>query len=124
MNVKVFNQLSRTNETRHISWHKTVACKCRLDANVRTDKQCWNSNKCWCGCKELICKGKCDDGFIWNPDICDCECDRSCGVGEYLDYANCKCRKRLIDKLVLDCEDEVLNAIPITTADAISIADQ
>ena len=26
---------------------------------------------------------------------CECECDKSCNVGEYLDYANCKCRKRL-----------------------------
>ena len=35
--------------------------------------------------------------------------------GEYSDYDNCKCRKRLIDKLVLGCEDEILNAIPNTT---------
>ena len=26
--------MSRTNETRHIEWHKTCKCKCRLDANV------------------------------------------------------------------------------------------
>ena len=26
MNVKVLNQISRTNETRHIKWHET--CKC------------------------------------------------------------------------------------------------
>ena len=31
LNVKVFNIISRTNETRHIEWHET--CKCRLDAN-------------------------------------------------------------------------------------------
>ena len=30
----------------------------------------------------------------------NCECDKSCDVGEYLDYKNCKCRKRLINKLV------------------------
>ena len=28
-NIKVFNLMSRTNKTRHISWHKTCACKCR-----------------------------------------------------------------------------------------------
>ena len=39
---------------------------------------------------------RCDDEFIWNPSICKCECDKSCDVGEYLDYANCKCRKRFI----------------------------
>ena len=42
----------------------------------------------------------CDKGFIWNPSNCECECDKSCDIGEYLDYKNCKCRKRLIDKLV------------------------
>ena len=26
--------MSRTNETRHIEWHKTCKCKCRLDASV------------------------------------------------------------------------------------------
>ena len=30
----------------------------------------------------------------------ECECDKSCNVWEYLDYKNCKCRKRLVDKLV------------------------
>ena len=28
------------------------------------------------------------------------ECDKACDVGEYLDYENCKCRKKLVDKLV------------------------
>ena len=27
INVKVFNLMSRTNETRHIEWHKTCKCK-------------------------------------------------------------------------------------------------
>ena len=34
LNVKVFNLMSRTNETRHIKWHETCKCKCRFDANV------------------------------------------------------------------------------------------
>ena len=34
INVKVFNLMSRTNETRHIEWHKTCKCKCRLDVSV------------------------------------------------------------------------------------------
>ena len=59
-----------------------------------------NSRKCRCECKKLIHKGRCDDGFIWNPSTCKCKCDKSCNVGEYLDYVNCKCRKRLIDKLL------------------------
>ena len=37
-NVKVFNLVSRTNETRHIEWHETCECKCRLDASVCNNK--------------------------------------------------------------------------------------
>ena len=66
INVKVFNLISRTNEKRHIEWHKTCKCKCRLDTNVCNNKQRWNEDKCRCECKELIDKGICDKGFIWN----------------------------------------------------------
>ena len=45
-------------------------------------------------------KGICDKGFIWNLSNHDCECDKLCDVGEYLDYKNCKCRKKLVDELV------------------------
>ena len=56
---------------------------------------CWNDDKCQCECKELIDKGVCDKGYAWNPSNCECECDKSCVVGGYLDYENCKCRKSL-----------------------------
>ena len=41
----------------------------------------------------------------WNPSNCKCECDKSCDIGDYLDYENCKCRKKLIDKLVEECTE-------------------
>ena len=100
LNVRVFNLMSRTNETRHIEWHETCKCKCRLDGSACNNKQCWNEDKCRCECKELIDKGVCDEGVIWNPSNCECECDKSVHIGEYLDYKNCKCRKKLVDKLV------------------------
>ena len=49
----------------------------------------------------------CDKGFIWNPSNCECECDKACDVGEYLDYENCKCRKKLVDKLVNEFAETV-----------------
>ena len=86
INVKVFNLMSRINETRHIIWHKTCKCICRLTASVGNNKQRWNEGKCRCEWKEdLIDKKKCDKGFIWNPSNFECECDKSCGVGQYLD---------------------------------------
>ena len=39
ISIKVFNQISRTNETRYVSWHETCKCKCRLDASVCNNKQ-------------------------------------------------------------------------------------
>ena len=65
--VKVFNLMSRTNETRHTEWHETGKCKCRLDPSVCNNKQCWKEDKCRRECKELIDKGVCDIRFIWNP---------------------------------------------------------
>ena len=76
LNVKVFNLMSRTNETRHIEWHETCKCECKFGANVCNNKQRWNKDKCRCECKELIDKGVCDKGFTWNPSNCECECDK------------------------------------------------
>ena len=78
--------MSRTNEARHIKWHETCKCKCRLDA---------------------IDRGICDKEFIWNPSNCKCECDKSCDFYEYLDYENCKCRKRLVEKLIEECNENI-----------------
>ena len=103
MNVKVFNLMSRTNETRHIKWHETCKYKCRLNASVCNNEQRWNNDKCRCECKELIDNGRCDKEFIWNPSSCEWEYDKLCDVGEYLDYKKCKCRKRQIDNLVEKC---------------------
>ena len=97
--------MSRTNETRHIKWHETCKCKCRLDASVCNNKQCWNNDKCQCECKELIDKGICDKEYIRNPSNCKCACDKSCNFCEYLDYEKCRCRKRLIDKLIDECNE-------------------
>ena len=62
-------------------------------------------DKCICECKELIDKGVCYKGFILNLN--SCEYDKSCDIGEYLDYENCKCRKKLVDKLVEECTENV-----------------
>ena len=45
INVKVFNLMSKNNETRHIKWHETCKCKCRVDASVCNNKQRWNNDK-------------------------------------------------------------------------------
>ena len=86
LSVKVFNLMSRTNRTRFIKWHETCKSICRLDRIICNSKQRWNKNKCMYECKELTDKRICDKGFIWNPSICECECDTSCNIYRYLDY--------------------------------------
>ena len=105
LNVKVL--MSTTNETRYIEWYETCKCECKFGENVCSTKQRWDKNKCRCGCKELIDKAVYDKRFIWNPSNCECECDKACDIGEYLDYENCKCRKKLVDKLVEECTETV-----------------
>ena len=55
----------------------------------------------------MIDKGVCTERFIWNPSNWECEFDKSCDVGEFLDYKNCKCRKELADKLVKECTENI-----------------
>ena len=51
-----------------------------------------------------------DKGYIWNFSHCECEYDKSCDIGEYLDYDSCKCR--LIDRLVDECTETVEEVKP------------
>ena len=53
----------------------------------------------------MIDKGVCDKEFIWNPN--KCECNKSCNISEYLDYSNCKCKKKLVDPLVEECTKNI-----------------
>ena len=57
---------------------------------------------------KLIDKGVCDKEYVWNPSNCECECDKSCNIDEYLDYSSCKCRKKLINPLVEECTENIV----------------
>ena len=97
--------MSRTTETRHLE--RVSVNMDQIQASVCNNKQRWNDDKCGCECKELVDKGVCEKGSIWNPSNCECKCDKSCDVGEYLDYQNCQCEKKLVDKLVEKCAETV-----------------
>ena len=96
------------NQTKHTEWHETCKYKCRLAASLCNNKQRWNEDKCRCECRvELSDKERCDKGFIWNPSNCNCECDKSCDIGEYLDYENCKCKRKIVGELVEKCSKNI-----------------
>ena len=95
--------MPRTNETRPTKLHKTCKCICRLNKIICNNKQRWNKNQCRCECKKLTYKGVYDKGYIFNPSNCKCECDKSCNTSQYLDYLDCKCKKKIIDLIVEKC---------------------
>ena len=93
VNMKVYNFLTRSNETRNVLWHKNCKCVCRLNSSVCNGKQIWNSDTCRCDCNEdfagII---NCNKGYTWNPSTCECRCDRWCKTEQYLDHKNCVCK--------------------------------
>ena len=95
INLKVFNLLPWSNQTKQIKWHESFKCECNLNSSVCNNKQRWNEGKCRCECKELVNKQECDKGFIL------------CNIREYLDHKNCKCRKLVVDSLVEKCSENI-----------------
>ena len=45
----------------------------------------------------------CDKGFTWNPSTCECQCDKWCKLGQYLDHKNYICKNKLIGRLIEEC---------------------
>ena len=107
INIKVFNLISWSNQTKQIEWHETCKCKCGLNSSVCNNKQRWNKDKCRCECKKLVNKKRCDKGFVSNPSNCNCECDKSCDISEYLDHKNCKCRRKIAGELLEECIENI-----------------
>ena len=101
------SRLAQSNLIRKTDFDAKLPSLNKLDASVSNNKQGWNNDKCRCEQKELIDKEVCDEGFIWNPSNCECECDKSCDVGDYLDYESCKCKKGLLDKLVEEFAENI-----------------
>ena len=99
--------MSLTNKTRHIKWHETCKCICRLDKIICNSKHWWNKDKCRCECKEFIDEGVCDKGYIFNPSNCEYKCDKSWGIGEYLDYSNRMCIKKLVESIIDECTETI-----------------
>ena len=52
----------------------------------------------------------CKNDYMWNLSTFDCECNKACKIDEHLDIKICSCKERLIGRLVLACEDKILNS--------------
>ena len=87
VNMQVYNFLMMLNETRNVLWHESCKCVCKLNSSICNNKQIWNGDTCRCDCNEdftgII---NCTKGCTWNPSTCECQSDRWCKPGEYLDH--------------------------------------
>ena len=84
-----------------------------MNESVCNSLQKWNHDESRCEGKKLN-----EWGFWINGD---CECNKACKFDEYLDIENCSCEKSLFDKLVLTCEDEILNTTETSLDNKITI---
>lgn len=53
--------------------------------------------------KNWLIEARCGNEFSWNHSTGE----KSCDVDEYLDYVNRKCKKRLIDNLVEEYNEDI-----------------
>ena len=107
MSLKVFNLMTWNNSKTQIKLHESCKCECKLNSSACNNKQRWNKDKCRCEYKELVNKQGCEKGFFWNSSNCNHECDKSCNISEYLDYKNCKYRKKGAYSLVEECDENI-----------------
>ena len=54
---------------------------------------------------------------MWNPSICECQCDKWCKTGQYLDHKNCVCKNKSIGRLTEECTS-VINETMINNKDS------
>ena len=108
VNMQVYNFLMRLNETRNVLWHESCKCVCKLSSSVCNNKQIWNDDTCRCDCNEdfagII---SCAKGYMRNPSTCECQCDKWCKQGQYLDHKNCVCKNKLIGRVIEQCTNVI-----------------
>ena len=56
---------------------------------------------------------------MWNPSTCECQCDKWCKQGQYLDHKNCVCKNKLIGRVIDECIS-VINETMINNKDNIA----
>ena len=114
VNMKVYNFSMRLNETCNVLWHESCKCVCRLNSSVCNSKQ-----TCRCDCNEDFASIiDCNKGYTWNPNTCECQCDKWCKTCQYLDHKNCVCKNKLIGRLIEECTS-IINETMINNKDNI-----
>ena len=53
---------------------------------------------------------------MWNPSICECQCDMWCKPGQYLDHKNCVSKNKLVGRVIEECTS-IINETMINNKD-------
>ena len=53
---------------------------------------------------------------MWNPSTCECQCDKWCKLGQYLDHKNCVCKNKLVGRIIGKCTS-VINKTMMNNVD-------
>ena len=85
-----------------------------MNESVSNSKQKWSDDECRWECKELDDCSLCKDKYMWNPSTSDRECNKVCKIDLNFQIhiyilKIVPVKKCLFGKLVLACEDEILN---------------
>ena len=60
----MFNMITRINQSKTITKHRSCKCKFGFDGRKCNSDQLWNNNKCQCRCtKRYVC----EKDYVWNP---------------------------------------------------------
>ena len=115
----VFNVIKAVNmQVHNVLWHESCKCVYKLNSSICNNKQNWNSDTCRCDCNEDFAGiTSCAKGYTWYPSICECQCDKWCKPGQYLDHKNCVCKNKLIGRLIEECTN-VINETMINNKDS------
>ena len=117
VSIKVYNSLMRLNETRNVLWHESCKCVCLLNSSVCNSKQLCNSDTCRCDCNEdFAVIINCTKVYMWNPSLCECQCDMWCKPSQYLDLKNCVCKNKLVGRVIAECTN-VINGTMMNNRD-------
>ena len=54
LNLNMFNVITEINEFKTLGKHISCKCKCKFGKVKFNSNQCWNNDKCWCECKNII----------------------------------------------------------------------
>ena len=58
------------NESKTLTKHISCECKWKFDERKCNPDHWWNSDKCWCECKN---PHACEKDYVLNPALCNCE---------------------------------------------------